>query len=63
MGGGWGCGECIYVSDKLTPQAQDQKVLTDFFNQLLAKRPTGSKGSSLVSSKSPSTKNVNKDNI
>ena len=48
------------ASGKPTPQAQDQKVLADFFNQLLAKRPAGSKSSSLVSSKSPSTENPSK---
>ena len=48
------------VSGKPTPQAQDQKVLADFFNQLLAKRPTRSKSFSLVSSKSPSTENTSK---
>ena len=46
------------TTGKPTPQVQDQKVLADFFNQLLAKRPAGSKGSSL-GSKSPSS-DVNK---
>ena len=41
------------ASAKPISWAQDQKV----FNQLLAKRPAGSKSSSLVSSKSPSTEN------
>ena len=48
------------ASGKPTAQAQDQKVLADFFNQLLAKRPAGSKSSSLVTGKTPSTENTSK---
>ena len=50
----------MHLYSKPTPKAQDQKVLVDFFNQLLAKRPAGSKSSSLVGNKTPSTENTSK---